>query len=83
MMLSFDELRRAARAVNAEGRDHETTATRTVVCVECGCSSGLFWRGWGAYRVDEPEYGDPPQLAFYCPPCAEAEFGHRSRRRRS
>jgi hypothetical protein len=48
---------------------------RVVCCVECGCSSGLRWAGWRAVRVDEPEYHEPPRLAFYCPACAEAEFG--------
>jgi hypothetical protein len=81
-MLSSDEHQTAARTVNADGRDHQITATPTVVCVECGCSSGLFWGGWGAYRIDDPETGEPPQLAFYCPACAAFEFDRRPRRRR-
>jgi hypothetical protein len=47
-----------------------------VWCIECGCLSGLAWAGWRAYRVDDPEYDEPPALAFYCPGCAAAEFGH-------
>jgi len=26
---------------------------------------------WSAYLTDD----EPPELAFYCPPCAEREFG--------
>jgi hypothetical protein len=48
---------------------------RVVDCVECGCRSEAGWAGWRAYRIDDPELGEPPALGFYCPPCAEAEFG--------
>ncbi len=48
---------------------------RVVACVECGSLSDSGWRGWGAYRVDDPELDEPPALGFYCPACAEAEFG--------
>jgi hypothetical protein len=27
---------------------------------------------WEAYLTDD----EPPELAFYCPECAEREFGH-------
>jgi hypothetical protein len=47
----------------------------TVHCIECASSSGLYWHGWGAFRVDDPETGEPPTLAFYCPSCAAREFG--------
>lgn len=46
-----------------------------MACQECGTSSGFTWRGWRAYRTDEPESGELPALAFYCPVCAEREFG--------
>ena len=46
-----------------------------VMCVECGISSGLYWVGWRAYRTDDPELAEDPQLAFYCPACALREFG--------
>ena len=47
-------------------------------CVECGCCSELGI-GWVAMRCDDPEpdVGDEPELALYCPPCAAAEFGYR------
>jgi hypothetical protein len=48
---------------------------RVVDCVECGCRSDAGWVGWRAYRVDDPELDEPPALGFYCPTCAEAEFG--------
>jgi len=60
--------------VNAS-RDHRIQAVTTVRCAECKCSSGLYWQGWRAYRVDDPELGEPPAIAFYCPACADREFG--------
>ena len=48
---------------------------RLADCIECGCRSDARWVEWRAYRVDDPEMGEPPALAFYCPACAEAEFG--------
>ena len=46
-----------------------------VVCVECKTTSGLRWHGWRAYRTDDPDLDGPPMLTFYCPTCAEREFG--------
>jgi hypothetical protein len=37
--------------------------------------SSVTARGWKAYRTDDPELDDAPALAFYCPECAEREFG--------
>ncbi|HEY0415708.1 MAG TPA: hypothetical protein VGC78_04925 [Gaiellaceae bacterium] len=53
--------------------------TMIVECVECSTPSGGRWTGWRAYRVDDPEVNEPPQLAFYCPTCALREFGGRRR----
>jgi hypothetical protein len=53
------------------------------VCAQCGGASDAEWYGWGAYRADEREFGEPPRLAFYCPACAESEFGRHPRRPRS
>jgi len=53
----------------------------TVDCRECGISSGAFWIRWRAYRIDDHEYGELPALAFYCPACADREFGSRRRNR--
>lgn len=52
-------------------------AVNLVRCQECGCLSSLRWWGWRAYRTDDPELTEPPTLAFYCPACAEREFGAR------
>jgi hypothetical protein len=49
--------------------------TPVLYCDECGCCSGEFAKGWTAFRCDAESGFD---LAFYCPPCAAAEFGHRS-----
>jgi hypothetical protein len=48
---------------------------RLVACLECGDQSDAGWSGWQAHRVDDPELDEPPTLGFYCPACAEAEFG--------
>jgi hypothetical protein len=42
-------------------------------CVECGA----LWlpadqERWQAWLTDD----EPPELAFYCPSCAESEFGN-------
>jgi hypothetical protein len=52
-------------------------ACGVVGCVECGRLSDRYWSGWRAYRVDGPELDELPALGFYCPACAEAEFGLR------
>jgi hypothetical protein len=69
-----------APSVNASSRDHHNQKARTVHCIECASSSGLYWHGWGAFRVDDPETGEPPTLAFYCPSCAAREFGLKLKR---
>jgi hypothetical protein len=46
-----------------------------VRCTECGCASELRWSGWRAYRTDDLRLREPPSLAFFCPTCAEREFG--------
>ena len=49
---------------------------RVIVCVECHAESASpSARGWRGLRVDNPELGEPPELAFYCPSCAESELG--------
>jgi hypothetical protein len=52
-------------------------SARVVACAECGCLSGLRWAGWRAHRIDDPELDEPPALAFFCPACADREFGGR------
>jgi len=44
-------------------------------CAECGRIAEPDAKGWGAYlgRVDEDD--ETPVLIFYCPECAEIEFG--------
>jgi hypothetical protein len=61
---------------NATGRDHQGQRAASVHCAECKCSSGLYWQGWRAYRVDDPETVEPPAVAFFCQACAEREFGY-------
>jgi hypothetical protein len=44
-------------------------------CVECKSLSGPEARFWRSYRIDDPSEDELPALAFYCPSCAEREFG--------
>jgi len=46
-------------------------------CVECGCCSGELGKGWVAFRCDDPDDGDGPEIAMWCPVCAAEEFGYR------
>ena len=51
---------------------------RVIVCVECSAMSATpSVRGWRGYRTDDPELEEAPELVFYCPVCAVAEFGQR------
>jgi hypothetical protein len=50
------------------------TRTARVVCIECGRESDPRWHGWCAFRVEDVETDDPPELGFYCPDCANAEI---------
>jgi hypothetical protein len=61
---------------NATGREQQGQRAASVHCAECKCSSGLYWQGWRAYRVDDPETDEPPAVAFFCQACAEREFGY-------
>jgi len=45
------------------------------VCVECNSVSDSLARGWLAIRCEDPDKGEPPEIAFYCPLCTWAEFG--------
>jgi hypothetical protein len=49
-------------------------------CVECRRVSGPFWIHWRAVRIEEPGADDAPEIALYCPSCAEREFGAPRRR---
>lgn len=42
-----------------------------LACAECPRVSSFTARGWKAFRVENPETGERPELAFYCPVCAE------------
>jgi hypothetical protein len=49
-------------------------AATPIRCIECGGESDELATGWRAYIVpDEDENED--EVAFYCPECAEREFG--------
>jgi hypothetical protein len=45
-----------------------------VKCEECGAVAEGNAEGWRAYRGDEPDEREP-LVVFFCPICAEKEFG--------
>jgi hypothetical protein len=49
--------------------------THVLRCVECHAHTTTTSSGWRGIRCDVPEEDDVPILAFYCPTCAEREFG--------
>jgi hypothetical protein len=49
-------------------------------CVECGRISGPYWIRWRACHIDEPDTDDEPEIALYCPACAERALGPPRRR---
>lgn len=57
------------------GEGQVETDVHVLACIECPRVSGALATGWRAYRVDDPEFEEPPALAFYCPVCARREFG--------
>jgi len=63
----------------AERISVEVSGQANVTCAECGTVSDVFWVGWRAYRVDDPETNELPALALCCPTCAEREFGYSRR----
>jgi hypothetical protein len=46
-----------------------------LACAECPRVSSVSARGWKAFRSDDPDADEEPRLAFYCPECAQREFG--------
>jgi hypothetical protein len=46
-----------------------------VVCEECRAEADDSALGWRGYLAFDPEDGDQPDVAFYCPRCAAREFG--------
>ena len=63
-------------AVNESVHPHRQGFRRALIvrCVECKQLSDHRWRGWGAYRIEDPEGDDPAELAFYCPECRREQF---------
>jgi hypothetical protein len=43
-------------------------------CLECDCETEEA-RGWRGYLIDDPEDDEAPSVVFYCPECADREFG--------
>jgi len=45
---------------------------RVFGCVECPRVSSVSARGWKAYLNEDPDEVEEPEVAFYCPSCAES-----------
>jgi len=74
---TFGESWSAARReiMQAMEREPATGAdVHVLACAECPRVSSVSARGWKAFRTDDPELDEPPQLSFYCPECARREF---------
>jgi hypothetical protein len=67
-------------ATRGEPRHERQTRVHQLRCVQCGCASGLYATGSRCYRTDDPEQREEPELGFFCPACAEREFGPLQRR---
>jgi hypothetical protein len=52
-----------------------------LVCHACSVYSDANAAGWRAYLVDNPDKNASRELAFYCPSCAQREFGPVGKRR--
>jgi hypothetical protein len=44
-------------------------------CIECGAEERETAAGWRAMIAEDPEGVEEPEVAIYCPACAEREFG--------
>ena len=42
-------------------------------CEECRCVSETG-KGWLAFIAEDPDGDEPPEVATYCPPCADREL---------
>jgi hypothetical protein len=57
-------------------RAHASGVAFFLLCAECQAVTDVFERGWRAYYAcDEPRR----DLVFFCPACAEREFGEDAR----
>jgi hypothetical protein len=70
------------RMARRETRHERRPRVHQLQCVQCGCASGLYAIGWRGYLAVDPELGEAPELAFFCPTCAEQEFDAPRRDRR-
>jgi RNase P subunit RPR2 len=60
--------------------ERQPAEPRRTTCEECGAIADESGKGWRGYRMDNPEEGEPPAVAWYCPSCAEREFGPKATR---
>ena len=67
-------MKRERGAEGAGSRPHDD-APDPLECVECGAFSDEHAWGWRAYRMDDLDQFRVATVAFYCPSCAEREFG--------
>ena len=65
--------RQATSAVDQSEGDSPDVLS-TLVCAECGRLSAGSERGWQGHLVDG-DGGGADEVLFFCPRCAEREFG--------
>jgi hypothetical protein len=75
--MNFDDMHLGGFDFDEIGEDAgvQDSVPQPLECVECGTLSGPDAPRWRSYRIDDPNEDEEPALAFYCPVCAEREFG--------
>jgi hypothetical protein len=49
--------------------------TSLLTCAECGATAPEKAAGWRAFRADQANEDEEPEVVLLCPKCAEREFG--------
>jgi hypothetical protein len=60
-------------------KESQPAKVHQLSCVGCGSRSGLLAGGWRGCRTDEPESGEKPSVAFFCPTCSARKRDAKSR----
>ena len=63
------------RDAEGAGSPPHDDAPDPLECIECGAFSDEHAWGWRAYRMDDFGQFRVATVSFYCPNCAEREFG--------
>jgi hypothetical protein len=63
------------RGAEGSGSRRHDGSPEPLECAECGAFSDEQASGWRAYRMSDLDQRRAATVAFYCPSCAEREFG--------